>query len=286
MPSVLIHIHTIGMIRIWKWPKGRPRAIHPTLVVSLANHSSHINSITFAKDGSRFFTADGNGVIKVWSDTFFTGSTYLDNMGKRARRAHSMARTQEKSSDRMLEDIENKIEMQDSDGGSSSGTFTERTRASIVQSEPDFRERFKLIRSIAHERLQGDGINCIVYHSRPERLIVYCKSGALYLFSLLRYDLRKHFTGSATNHRRLRCCISPDGNYLAAGSEDGKAYFYNITTGRLEMKLDVGLTHPMCDIAWHPSQHQVAFCSFGADLPILTYEYAVPDSTTTINLNF
>jgi WD40 repeat protein len=60
--------------------------------------------------------------------------------------------------------------------------------------------------------------------------------------------------------------------YVLAGSEDGRAYFWQASNGQLVRVLETGFTQPLFSVAWHPTQHLVALGSFGADFPLLLFE--------------
>lgn len=106
------------------------------------------------------------------------------------------------------------------------------------------------------------------------RLVAYCRNNTLVLFSLSRWDVRRTFSGVDSRHGTMRCAISPDGTFLVAGSEDGKAYFWELSGGRLVSVLDIGYFTPLCDVTWHPTEHLVGFASYGVDAPFALYQYA------------
>lgn len=230
-PQLVITGAYDGNIRVWNLETKK-------CVVTLQNHKTNINSICFASNGSEFFSADADGVIKRWEDTVF---------------ASVAARKQS----------------QDAYSKGESYLGHRNTKS-------EWKHRFKYLPSIAHKELKGNAINCLRYHSRPERLVAYTRDDALYSFSFTRSEIQRKMTGVKTNGRQLKCCISPDGKYLVAGSADGKAYFYDLFAGRLISTLDVGFHLPMCDVAWHPTQHLVAFSCFGGDYPVHMYEWTKP----------
>jgi len=94
---------------------------------------------------------------------------------------------------------------------------------------------------------------------------------------LLRYELRRQFAGVECRSRAIKCDFSPDGRFLVAGSEDGRAYFFDLSSGRMLNRMDVGFSMPLCDVAWHPTEQLVAFACFGGDFPILAFDY-VPEA--------
>lgn len=208
-----------GVIRIFSGTSGR-------LLSEMVGHKGHVNSLQFVPNGTRVFSADSEGEIKVWEDT---GSTL-------ARR-----------------DGDSEIDERDLE---------------------NWEEKYVCYRTIIHDEIKGDAINCLRYHPRPEQLVAYGRDNAVYIFNLRRYELKRKLAGVHCRSNKLQCCISPDGRYLAAGSEDGKAYFWNLNTGELMNVLNVGYSSALFDISWHPSEHAVAFCSYGGDYPLLVYEFS------------
>jgi WD40 repeat protein len=206
-----------------------------SLIAELSNHSTYVNAITFNPNGHQFFTGDADGVIKLWEDSQFAGAK---------------ARVESKSAYERQSAYESKH----------------------VSSEI-WRRRFKCIRTMQHRQLVGDAISSLEYHAKPERLVAYVRSGAIYSFSFLRYDIQKTMIGPKTANRGLKSCISPDGKYVVAGSADGVAYFFDLYTGSQIKQLDVGYTMPMYNTVWHPTEHLVAFCSYGGDYPIEVWQW-------------
>jgi len=143
-------------------------------------------------------------------------------------------------------------------------------------SDPNFDRRDQMAwatrfvnENVENVQLEGVPINCIKYHARPERLVVYGRTSCLYLLALVRHKLKKEFKGVRCTNSRLKFDISPDGTYLIAGSEDGKAYIWDILRGKLVRTLETGFTSPLSDVVWHPSEHLIAVCSFGKGSPII-----------------
>jgi hypothetical protein len=60
-----------------------------------------------------------------------------------------------------------------------------------------------------------------------------------------------------------------------AGSEDGKAYMWNIATSYLEdiEEWELNVRDIVCDVAWSNTYNMVAVACFGSELPILVYCY-------------
>lgn len=56
-----------GCIRLWKYQK-QTRSQSSAPFMKLVGHDSNVNSICFNKDGSRLYSGDANGNIKIWSE--------------------------------------------------------------------------------------------------------------------------------------------------------------------------------------------------------------------------
>jgi hypothetical protein len=104
-------------------------------------------------------------------------------------------------------------------------------------------------------------------------LVVFGRDNCLWVFSLLRYELKARLSGVPCAQHALKCTLSPDGTYAVAGGEDGAAHVFDLNTGQLVHVLDVGYRAPLYDLSWHPSQHALALASFGGDYPIKILEY-------------
>jgi len=225
-----------GVIRIWDVKTG---GVHQTL----KGHRCRVNSLAFHPSGIKFFSADGEGVIKVWSR----------NMSK--SEARSKARPIKASS-----------------RGSEGFTAVDSDSDDEEKAEPH-KFMYSCFKSIDNELVAGKNIHCIAYHHRPEKLVAYTSDSVIYLFSLLRYEVRRQLVGAVSGGSVVRCLISPDSQFVLAGSVDGKAYFWDLTTGVLEKCLDLGFPVPLNCVSWHPRENRVAFGAYGGDYPIQIWEF-------------
>jgi WD40 repeat protein len=73
----------------------------------------------------------------------------------------------------------------------------------------------------------------------------------------------------------VKSCVSPDGRYIVAGSEDGKPRLWEtspedvVDTGLYEYKL----MDMVSDCAWNPKYNMMAVAGFGQEFPVLVYVY-------------
>lgn len=63
-----------GSIRLWTCDRQAPMTDQPQVIPELTplqtlegHHTSSVNALAFSKDGSRMFSGDGMGVIKIWA---------------------------------------------------------------------------------------------------------------------------------------------------------------------------------------------------------------------------
>jgi WD40 repeat protein len=63
-----------GIIRVWDVKKKDKSNIG-----KYSGHGSHVNALCFDKDGSRLYSGDGNGIMRIWSTGPNFNSTSNDN---------------------------------------------------------------------------------------------------------------------------------------------------------------------------------------------------------------
>lgn len=67
--------------------------------------------------------------------------------------------------------------------------------------------------------------------------------------------------------------VSPDGQHVLSGSEDGKLYLWDFHTAEPYNTEHLGLSFvgPVTDVDWNSGYHMIAVSGFGDQYPILVF---------------
>ena len=73
----------------------------------------------------------------------------------------------------------------------------------------------------------------------------------------------------------VKSCISPDGQYIVSGSEDGKPFIWNTVTHEnyRTKKYEAKFLDLVSDTDWNPKYNMFSLTGFGHYFPILIYVY-------------
>jgi len=111
--------------------------------------------------------------------------------------------------------------------------------------------------------------NQIFVHSRDNciRLIEYESSRGT--------KIKKRFFGTQCKDLCIKSCVSPDGQFLISGSEDGKPRVWDasLEQGYKTKVYECKLLDLVSDCAWNPRYNMFALTGFGQQFPVLVYVY-------------
>jgi jouberin len=139
----------------------------------------------------------------------------------------------------------------------------------------------QFIKQITLDEMTGDPINVINLRPGDDRmLLVQSRDNVIRGLEPSKGQddhslIYKRFFGSKCSRYNIRSCISPDGQFLVSGSEDGKVYVWDMATEILikENQIEINVKDIISDVAWNPVYNMVAVAGFGSDLPIIIYAY-------------
>lgn len=86
------------------------------------------------------------------------------------------------------------------------------------------------------------------------------------------------------------CCLSPCGNYVSCGSENGSVHIWNVYNGNTvatysPYKFD-SETLPVHGVNFHPVDNTIAFSHYGKNIPIYIYKYdATAKNSDCVNIS-
>jgi len=138
------------------------------------------------------------------------------------------------------------------------------------------------LKVITHKEIEGDNINKIMIEpSDKRRLIIHSRDNCIRLLDISK-DKPKvivRYFGLKCNKTNIKSCLSPDGQYILAGSEEGQPYLWSLDSGiplstdQFECKfLDI-----LSDVSWNKEYNIVALSGFGQEHPLLVYVYEKND---------
>lgn len=111
-------------------------------------------------------------------------------------------------------------------------------------------------------------VTALQLHPRKPHLLVHTQPNALHQYELRSYLLlNKSYAGVACEATLGKSTFSPDGKWVVCGSEDGTPRLFSSMQGREVVSGIWGATFfhgsPVSDVAWSPTAHMIAVCSFG-----------------------
>ncbi|CAI2382709.1 unnamed protein product [Moneuplotes crassus] len=133
---------------------------------------------------------------------------------------------------------------------------------------------------IKHKEIEDDTVNKIMIDPDSEdKIIVHSRDSCIRIIEFDR-DLKKdakvrtRLFGARSAYQMIRSCASPDGAYLASGSEKGNINVWNIhTEERFSQEYNCKFLDSTCDVDWNNKFNMIATCGFGESYPVLIYVY-------------
>ena len=87
--------------------------------------------------------------------------------------------------------------------------------------------------------------------------------------------IKKRFFGAQCKDLMVRSAVSPDGQYIVAGSEDGKPRIWDSSLEQAfkTKAYECKLLDLVSDVSWNPKYNMFALSGFGQHFPVLVYVY-------------
>jgi jouberin len=137
---------------------------------------------------------------------------------------------------------------------------------------------YALLRELRPAALKGVPIVAVRVRPGANQMLVLGHQNVLRLFDLTTFTALRAFPNAHCSSSRLDAAFSPDGRYIAAGSEDGALALWEVDTGAVVparatvqggRRAVIGYPAPLFGVAWHPTQHLVAMSAFGSGYQVL-----------------
>lgn len=120
-----------------------------------------------------------------------------------------------------------------------------------------------------------------MHPENENKLFVHSRDNCI---RLLEYEsmkgprIRKRFFGAKCKDLMVRSAVSPDGQFLVAGSEDGSPHVWDITSGdaygpKTTRQFECRFLDLVSDISWNPKYNMFALAGFGHTFPVMIYVY-------------
>jgi len=132
------------------------------------------------------------------------------------------------------------------------------------------------IKVFTHKEIEGDDINKIYIEPGPKRrLIVHSRDNCIRLIDISKDKLKVivRYYGLKCSKMNIKSTVSPDGNYIISGSEEGKFYLWSLFSGTpMDIhKYECDIVDPIVDISWNNQYNMFAVSGFGHNYPLLVY---------------
>lgn len=132
------------------------------------------------------------------------------------------------------------------------------------------------IKSISDREIAGDPINSILIpNPSHNRLLIHTRDNCIREIDHTKREnsrIINRYYGAKFSKENIKSCLSPDGEYLLSGSEDGKVYIWGTTGVGLDTDcIDVEFKGSVNAVDWNPKYHMIAATGFGNEFPILIF---------------
>jgi hypothetical protein len=139
---------------------------------------------------------------------------------------------------------------------------------------------------VTSQYMRAKGLSHVRQQTVDDWLLLYSKDHIIRLVTLQRgmaagMQVESEFTGHESGNFPVRGAMSPDGAYVACGSESGELYMWSVKDGKLVPNTSapqVQLAGPVMETIWSEHHHLLACCAMDEGAPpVLVFVGGDPD---------
>ena len=108
------------------------------------------------------------------------------------------------------------------------------------------------------------------------KIIVHSRDNCI---RLLEHNVKRHkgislrYFGLTSRQYKIRSCVSPDGQYVLSGSEEGSPHMWDYSSAieYSTKQYECSFAGLITDVDWNPVYNMIVMCGYGKPYPLLVY---------------
>lgn len=142
----------------------------------------------------------------------------------------------------------------------------------VSRTHPEDPDAYRVMYAIRDPALKGVSIVGLAPRPRVAQLLVLAQHSFMGLYDVRTHSCFRKFPAVRCTDARIGAVFSPDGRFVLAGGQDGRCRLWEADTGTpLEDVPGMHFSTAATAVAWHPTQHLTACCSYGTQSNVLLY---------------
>ena len=140
------------------------------------------------------------------------------------------------------------------------------------------------IKNITHLEIEGDAINKITLEPKNKKLlVVHSRDNCIRTIDVNHEKARiiSRFYGLKSSKTNIKSTVSPDGNYVISGSEEGNPLLWSFHSATRERSdnFQIGFVDSVSDVCWNIKYNMISISGFGQEYPVLVYIHEAREIT-------